>query len=129
MRSRTIAAAGVDRESPPANSIPFFFGLHLPALVDKDVELAGLIREIHQTGGTIGTSSLGLHAAAALFHHYVMRDTPCGGCSPNPDLSAQGTTFGWASDGDRFTEMTSPSGTGAVTGGSQQPRSVAGSPL
>lgn len=30
--------------------------------------------EIHEAGGTVGYVLVGLHAAAALFHHYVMRD-------------------------------------------------------
>lgn len=36
--------------------------------------LGDLFKEIHETGGTIGYYLIGLHAVAALFHHYVMRD-------------------------------------------------------
>lgn len=32
------------------------------------------MQEIHETIGTIGYYLIGLHAAAALFHHYVQRD-------------------------------------------------------
>jgi cytochrome b561 len=51
-----------------------FFGLELPALMGENKALGDLIKEIHETGGTIGYYLIGLHAAAALFHHYVMRD-------------------------------------------------------
>src|SRR5690606_27253403 len=51
-----------------------FFGLQLPALVGADKALADLFKEIHETIGTIGYYLIGLHAAAALFHHYVEHD-------------------------------------------------------
>jgi cytochrome b561 len=51
-----------------------FFGLQLPALVGADKALAGSLKEIHETTGTIGYYLVGLHAAAALLHHYGMRD-------------------------------------------------------
>lgn len=51
-----------------------FFGLQLPALVAEDKNLAEWLKEIHETGGTIGYFVIGLHALAALFHHYVQRD-------------------------------------------------------
>jgi cytochrome b561 len=62
----TLSAAG--------KPIPFF-GLHLPALLGVDKALAGSLEEIHETIGTIGYYLIGLHAAAALFHHYVIHDT------------------------------------------------------
>jgi cytochrome b561 len=51
-----------------------FFGLQLPALVGADKALADSLKEIHETIGTVGYYLVGLHAAAALFHHYGMRD-------------------------------------------------------
>ncbi len=51
-----------------------FFGLHLPALINENKNLAELIKEIHETFGTAGYFLIGLHAAAALFHHFVLRD-------------------------------------------------------
>jgi superoxide oxidase len=51
-----------------------FFGLELPALIGQNKELGDLIKEIHETGGTVGYYLIGLHAVAGLFHHYVMRD-------------------------------------------------------
>lgn len=59
--------------SAKGQAIPFF-GLHLPALVSADKATAEWAEEIHETIGTIGYYLIGLHAAAALIHHYVMRD-------------------------------------------------------
>ncbi|TAL73022.1 MAG: cytochrome b [Rhodanobacter sp.] len=51
-----------------------FFGLELPPLVAADKPLGHQLEEIHETIGTIGYYLIGLHAAAALFHHYWTRD-------------------------------------------------------
>ncbi|MGV8960972.1 MAG: cytochrome b [Stenotrophomonas sp.] len=51
-----------------------FFGLELPPLVAPAKALAGRVKELHETIGTIGYYLIGLHAAAALYHHYVMHD-------------------------------------------------------
>jgi superoxide oxidase len=51
-----------------------FFGLHLPALVVKNSEWAKTIKEIHETAGRVGYFLIGLHAAGALFHHYILSD-------------------------------------------------------
>ncbi|HEX5959898.1 MAG TPA: cytochrome b [Rhodanobacteraceae bacterium] len=59
--------------SAEGDPVPFF-GLHLPALVGPDQALAHDFEEIHETIGTLGYYLVGLHAAAALFHHYFMRD-------------------------------------------------------
>ncbi len=59
--------------SAEGKPIPFF-GLQLPALMAESKELAELIKEIHATSGTVGYFLIGLHAAAALFHHYVLKD-------------------------------------------------------
>lgn len=61
----TLSAAG--------KPIPFF-GLQLPALVGADKALTDSLKEVHETIGTIGYYLVGLHAAAALVHHYVNRD-------------------------------------------------------
>ena len=50
------------------------FGLPLPALMGPDKALSRSLKEIHETIGTIGYYLIGLHAAAALFHHYLLRD-------------------------------------------------------
>jgi cytochrome b561 len=59
--------------SASGKPIPFF-GLHLPALISENKDLADTIKEIHETGGTVGYFLIGLHAAAGLFHHYFVRD-------------------------------------------------------
>jgi cytochrome b561 len=51
-----------------------FFGVELPALVGRNEGLAKLFKEIHEFVATLGYFLIGLHAAAALFHHYVKRD-------------------------------------------------------
>ncbi len=51
-----------------------FYGMHLPALLAQDKTLYDTLKEIHETIGTIGYYLIGLHAAAALIHHYVMHD-------------------------------------------------------
>ena len=51
-----------------------FFGFELPALVAENKELAKTVKEIHETVGTVGYYLIGLHALAALLHHYVFRD-------------------------------------------------------
>lgn len=51
-----------------------FFGLELPGLVAPDKDFAHTVEEIHETIGTIGYYLVGLHAAAALYHHYVVHD-------------------------------------------------------
>ncbi|MEO7432423.1 MAG: cytochrome b [Dokdonella sp.] len=59
--------------SAEGHPIPFF-GLHLPALVNADPSIAEWADELHETIGVTGYYLIGLHAAAALVHHYFMRD-------------------------------------------------------
>lgn len=51
-----------------------FFGLVLPPLTGENEALADLLEEIHEAGATFGYFLIGGHAAAALFHHYVLKD-------------------------------------------------------
>lgn len=51
-----------------------FFGLELPALMGMNKGLADTFKDVHEAIGTFGYYLIGLHAAAALVHHYVMRD-------------------------------------------------------
>lgn len=51
---------------------PIPFGL--PALMLPDREFAHLLKEAHEVMGNLGYALIGVHAVAALFHHYVMRD-------------------------------------------------------
>lgn len=59
--------------SAEGKPIPFF-GAQLPALAGESKQLAERTEELHVTLATIGYFLIGLHAAAALFHHYVQRD-------------------------------------------------------
>lgn len=51
-----------------------FFGLELPALIGENKDLAKPLKEIHEFIGTAGYYLIGLHAAAAFYHHYFVRD-------------------------------------------------------
>jgi cytochrome b561 len=59
--------------SAKGKAVPFF-GWQLPALIGQDKALAHNIEDIHEATGAIGYYLVGLHAGAALFHHYFMRD-------------------------------------------------------
>lgn len=59
--------------SAEGKPIPFF-GLQLPALVAENKMLADQVMEVHENVGTLGYFLIGLHAIAALFHHYFVRD-------------------------------------------------------
>lgn len=50
------------------------WGLSLPPLIEPSKALAEQFKELHEIGGKIGYGLIGLHAAAALFHHYVQKD-------------------------------------------------------
>ena len=50
------------------------WGLELPALIAKDKALAHTLEEIHEFGADAGYALVAVHTAAALFHHYLVRD-------------------------------------------------------
>jgi len=49
-------------------------GLEVPALVAPDPALKDTLKSIHETLGTAFYTVIGLHALAALFHHYMLGD-------------------------------------------------------
>lgn len=51
-----------------------FFGLQLPALVATDPQVAEWAEELHELIAQAGYALIGLHAIAALWHHYGKRD-------------------------------------------------------
>jgi cytochrome b561 len=59
-----------------ANGKPVsFFGLvTLPPLVGQDEDLGDDLAEYHEAGAWLLLALVGVHAAAALFHHFVKRD-------------------------------------------------------
>lgn len=59
--------------SAAGKPIPFF-GLQLPALIGESRALASQIKEVHEIAGQVGYGLIGLHAVAALFHHYWLHD-------------------------------------------------------
>ena len=59
--------------SAEGHNVPFY-GLSLPALIAENKETAERIEDIHKTVGLVGYYLIGLHALAALFHHYLRKD-------------------------------------------------------
>ena len=78
--------------SAKGQSIPFF-GLGLPALIGPDKATAKSLENLHELIGNVGYALIGLHAAAALWHHHVMRDDTLERMLPlaarRPDRAAQ----------------------------------------
>lgn len=62
-----------------------FFGLELPALISANKDCARLLKEIHETIGTIGYFLIGMHAVAALYHHYIKKDNTLTRMLPHQD--------------------------------------------
>lgn len=51
-----------------------FFGLELPALMGTDKAWGKNIKELHEAVGEAGYWLIGIHVAAALGHHYILKD-------------------------------------------------------
>lgn len=51
-----------------------FFTWEWPALIGPDKALGHTLQDVHEIIGNIGYFLIGLHAAAALAHHYILRD-------------------------------------------------------
>ena len=52
----------------------YFFGIALPVLLDTNKDLAENIFDIHSFIGNTAYYLIGIHAAAALYHHYFQKD-------------------------------------------------------
>lgn len=50
------------------------WGLALPSLVSESESLAGLASEAHEVLGISGYFFIAIHAFAALYHHYLVKD-------------------------------------------------------
>ncbi|MNR27734.1 hypothetical protein D3C85_1450200 [compost metagenome] len=47
----------------------------MPALIAPDDGLKGTIKELHETLANLGYALIALHAAAAIYHHHVLKDS------------------------------------------------------
>lgn len=68
-----VPVAGWLYLSAAGKPIPFF-GYEMNALIGQNKDLAASLKELHKTAGSAGYFLIGLHAAAALVHHYVLKD-------------------------------------------------------
>jgi cytochrome b561 len=59
--------------SAEGKSVPFF-AWELPPLLGPSESRAEIFKELHEAGATAGYALVALHAAAALAHHYLLRD-------------------------------------------------------
>lgn len=50
------------------------FGLPVPSLIGSNEPLSRQLKEVHEALATVGYFLIGLHATAALVHHYVLHD-------------------------------------------------------
>lgn len=58
-----------------ADAVPLrLFGTELPTLIAANAATAEWLEDIHEIGATIGYYLIGIHAVAALFHHYLLKD-------------------------------------------------------
>ncbi len=54
--------------------VPSIWGIDLPMLLQQNKALAHNIEELHETAGSLGYFLIGLHAAAAIWHQYCLKD-------------------------------------------------------
>jgi len=71
---RAGTRAGQPRASSAAGTPVHFFGLTLPALVGEDEDLADTLQSLHVDAAWALLALVTLHLAAALWHHFVLRD-------------------------------------------------------
>jgi len=58
-----------------AKGVPVsYLGLELTPLIGVDKPFAETLEDVHETIANIGYGLIGLHAAAALYHHYIAHD-------------------------------------------------------
>jgi cytochrome b561 len=54
--------------------VDFFFAGHLPAIIGTDRQLARQLHDLHALTANALLVLIGMHASAALFHHFIRRD-------------------------------------------------------
>lgn len=60
--------------SAEGKAVPFFGIAELPQLIAENKDLAETIEDWHKDIGEFGYYLIGLHALAALYHHYFVKD-------------------------------------------------------
>jgi len=56
------------------HTVHFMGSFSLPSLVGKDEDIEDVLLTLHEYGANLLTLMIGLHFAAALFHHFVKKD-------------------------------------------------------
>jgi cytochrome b561 len=60
----------------------------VPPLVERNRALADLFHSLHVAGAVLLAGLVGLHAGAALFHRFVLKDAILGSMLPRPRRSS-----------------------------------------
>jgi len=60
--------------SAKGKPVPLLWGLELPQLIAESKETSHRLKDMHEALATAGYALVGLHAAAALLHHHLVRD-------------------------------------------------------
>ncbi len=60
--------------SAAGRNISFFNLAEIPALLEKNRELAGFLKEVHEAGTSVLLALLAAHVAAALDHQFALKD-------------------------------------------------------
>jgi cytochrome b561 len=67
-------ALGLIHTNAQGRRVDFYFLGQLPAIVAPDRGLSRLTHQLHALGGNLLLAVIGLHAGAALFHHFIRQD-------------------------------------------------------
>jgi cytochrome b561 len=65
---------GLLQTNARGQQVDFLFLIRLPPVVGADRPLARQLHELHELAANALLILIGMHAAAALFHHFVRRD-------------------------------------------------------
>jgi cytochrome b561 len=65
---------GLLQTNARGQQVDFFFAGHLPAVIGADRGLVRLLHDLHALTAKALLIVIGMHAAAALFHHFIRRD-------------------------------------------------------
>ena len=84
------------------SQISYFFLVRLPWLIGPDEQLGKRLGPLHGLLGNILLGLIGLHAAAALYHHFVRRDDILRGMLRGGDRPAEERPLPAAPGAERF---------------------------